>query len=74
MRDDFTRIAIEYQGIENLKDKKQKLYGLRQQVIDILQGHYEIPEEEVLKLFNQLEGLSKYLDDSINKIYQRVGV
>jgi hypothetical protein len=73
-RGDFIEIAFKYKEIEALKKKKQDLYGLRENVKEILNGHVEIPEEEIFKLFNQLEKLSKYLDANIDKIHGSVGL
>lgn len=73
-RGDFIEIAIKYREIEALEKKKQDLYGLRDNVKEILNGHIEIPEEEIFALFNQLDKLSKYLDTNINRIHGAVGV
>jgi hypothetical protein len=72
-RDTFFKIAILNQEIDLTKEKKQKLFGLQSQVIEILKGHTEIPQEEILDLFNQLEKLSKYLDAHIKKQFDNVG-
>lgn len=71
-KDDFCEIASDYKEIESLRRKKQDLYNIRFQIIGILEGHIEIPEEEIFKVNKQLDDLSKYLDKNIKDIYSRI--
>jgi len=67
-RDDYLEISRQISLINNIKEKKLQLQGLKDRVIEILKGHVEIPEKEVFLVFQNLDVLSKYLDAEILRI------
>jgi len=71
-RDSFHQAISIYHGIKATENKQSELYGLRSKVVQILEGHIEIPEDEIFNLFRQLEKLSEYLEKDIQKAYKQI--
>ena len=61
-----------YTQIERIKEKQSKLFSLKDEIKKILEGHVEIPEEEVFAAFYQLEKLSSYLDKNVEDMYSHI--
>lgn len=61
-----------YQRIKIEEEKERKILGLKDQIIEILEGYYEIPEEEVFDTFHKIENLSKYVGKRIEKAYKQI--
>lgn len=71
-RSKFYEVSYLYSEIQLLQDKEKKMYDLRRRIIKILKGHLEIPEEELLSVFNGLEKLSKYLEKDIERLNKKI--
>lgn len=71
-RESFNKAINIYHYIKAMENKKTELYGLRNKIIQILEGYIEIPEEEVFAVFNKLEKLSQYLEKDIQKAYKEI--
>lgn len=71
-RDTFSECNIINLRIKQLEEQKSKLLNIKNEIIEILRGHTEIPEEELFTVFNNIKKLSKYLDVDIEKLYERV--
>jgi hypothetical protein len=71
-RDTFFKAYALYRETELIKEKSQKLFELKGIVVKILEGHIEIPEEEIFKLFAQLDILIKHLDTGIDKKWEQI--
>lgn len=71
-RDSFNRANHIYQKIQLEEENKRKLYGLKDQIIELLKGHIEIPEEKIFCIFREIKDLCGYLDKSIEELYQKI--
>lgn len=61
-----------YQRIRQAEEKKKKIFGLKDQIIEILKGHTEIPEDELLDVFMRIKGLAMHLDKAIEHHYKTI--
>lgn len=73
-RSDFLKLVLAHQEIKETENKKAKLFGLKSDIIEILRGHTEIPQEDLFKTFNQIEKLCGHLDEYIKTKYSALGV
>jgi hypothetical protein len=61
-----------YNSIEKEEERRAKLWSLKDDIINCLSGHIEIPEQEIFDTFHKIDDLSKYLDKSIEEKYQEI--
>jgi hypothetical protein len=71
-RHSFHKANVTYQRIQMVEKQKSKLWNLKAEVVEILKGHTEIPEEEIYGMFSKIESLCKYLDKDIERMYQHI--
>jgi hypothetical protein len=68
----FHKANLIYSRIKLEEEKSTKLYELQGQIIIILQGHLEIPEELIFDTFHKIDELKKYVDKGIEKAYEQI--
>lgn len=61
-----------YLLIKKEEEKKNKLLNIKDQIIEILKGHIEIPEEELFDIFRRIKKLSEYIEKDIQKAYKQI--
>lgn len=61
-----------YSRIKLEEEKSAKLYDLRDQIIEILKGHIEIPEELIYATFSKIDELKEYVEKGIEEAYEQI--
>lgn len=61
-----------YLLIKKEEEKKEKLLNIKDQIVEILKGHIEIPEEELFDVFTKIKKLSEYIEKDIQKAYKQI--
>jgi Ni,Fe-hydrogenase I small subunit len=61
-----------YKKIQLEEAKKSKLLKIKSKIIDILEGHVEIPEDELFATFAKIEKLAEYLEADIKNAYNNI--
>ncbi len=71
-RDIFNEVCSIHYAIEQLNDKQQKLFGLHSQIVEILKGNIQIPEDDIYSVFRGLDKLSGYLKTEVEKLNKQI--
>ena len=71
-RNKFHEANLIYSDIELEKSKRIKLTIIKNKITDILRGHIEIPDVDIIKAWAAIDKLIQHLDDYIKKEYEKI--
>ena len=64
-RDEFSRVIWIDRRITLEEAKVQKLHSMKSEIVEILKGHIEIPEDDIFATWNCIDKLMNHLKSNI---------